>query len=83
MASAGAASTEMVKVLRAVAPVPSVTRTVSVDVPTAVGVPTMRTSGLLGRVFFTKRVPAGTLPDISVNLKVEGPGGSLAAMEAR
>ena len=73
----------MLKALRATAPVLSRTSTVNVDVPTAVGVPTTRASGRLGRVFSTNCVPAGTLPATTLNRKVDGPGGSLTTRDAR
>ena len=70
----------MVNVRRAVAPVLSWTSTVKEKVPERVGVPVTLASGRFSKVLPENRVPAGTEPEISLNLKVDGPAGSLQTM---
>lgn len=73
----------MLNVLRTVAPVSSLTSTVKEYVPAVDGVPETRASGRFSKVFLTNCVPGGTDPETSLNLNVEGPGGSSTTMEAR
>ena len=70
----------MVNVRRAVAPVLSLTSTVKENVPELVGVPVTRASGRFSKVLPENRVPPGTVPETSLNLNVDGPGGSLQTM---
>lgn len=74
------ATTLMVKVRRAVAPVSSFTWTVKENVPDRDGVPVTRASGRFSKVLPEKRVPSGTSPETSLNSKVDGPVGSLETM---
>ena len=70
-------------VLRAFAPVLSRTSIVNAKVPDRVGVPATLASGRFSKVFPEERVPSGTVPDTSLNLKVDGPAGSLLTMYPR